>query len=101
MPTARKHQISLSATPYYHCISRCVRRAFLCGEDIVTGKSYEHRKQWVADKLSELAKIFAIDVCAYAIMSSHTHNAVDLSISNSLGFILLPFIYWFSRDSGI
>jgi len=57
---------------HYHCISRCVRRAFLCGEDIVTGKSYEHRKQWVADKLSELAKIFAIDVCAYAIMSSHT-----------------------------
>jgi REP-associated tyrosine transposase len=49
MPTARKYQISLSDTPYYHCISRCVRRAFLCGEDSVTGKSYDHRKQWVAD----------------------------------------------------
>jgi len=49
MPTARKYQISLSDTPYYHCVSRCVRRAFLCGEDIVSGQSYEHRKQWVAD----------------------------------------------------
>ena len=68
MPTARKYQINISDTPYYHCISRCVRRAFLCGEDRLTGISYEHRKQWVADKLSELAKIFAIDVCAYSII---------------------------------
>ncbi len=28
-------------------------------------------------------------------------NAVDLSISNSLSFILLPFIHGFSRDSGV
>jgi len=71
MPTARKHQISLTETPFYHCISRCVRRAFLCGEDRYTGKSYEHHKQWVADKLSQLAQVFAIDVCSYAIMSNH------------------------------
>jgi len=29
MPLPRYSQISLIATPYYHCISRCVRRAFL------------------------------------------------------------------------
>ncbi len=73
MPTARKKQVSLSDTKYYHCISRCVRRAFLCGEDRVTGKSYEHRRDWVEEKLLTLARVFCIDVCGYAVMSNHTH----------------------------
>ncbi|XOV78336.1 MAG: transposase [Aestuariibacter sp.] len=73
MPKARKAQISLADTPYYHCVSRCVRRAYLCGEDRQTGISYEHRRQWVQDRIHFLSQIFAIDVCAYAVMSNHTH----------------------------
>ncbi len=50
MTQARSHQICLEDTPYYHCLSRCVRRAFLCGEDHVTGENYEHRKTWIMEK---------------------------------------------------
>lgn len=73
MPQSRQSQISLIDTPYYHCVSRCVRQAYLCGEDKLTGKSYEHRRDWVEDRLLFLGRIFAIDICAYAVMNNHTH----------------------------
>jgi hypothetical protein len=59
-----RSQISLTNTPYYHGVSCCIRRSFLCGEDSATGKNYEHRRQWVEDRLLELGQVFSIDVCA-------------------------------------
>jgi REP element-mobilizing transposase RayT len=73
MTTPRKQQISLADTPYYHCITRCVRRAFLCGEDNHSGQSFEHRRGWIKEKLHFLTQVFAIDVCAYAVMNNHYH----------------------------
>lgn len=82
MPQARKHQLNLSSTHFYHCISRCVRRAHLCGKDAVSGTSYEHRRKWVEDRIARLASVFAIKVCAYAVMHNHTH--LVLYVDNKL-----------------
>jgi len=73
MTQSRDSLISLSDTPYYHCISRCVRRAYLCGEDKLSGQSFVHRRQWMIDRIRYLTDIFSIEVCAYSIMSNHYH----------------------------
>ena len=56
-----------------HVYTRCVRRAFLCGEDPVSGRNFDHRKRQIQDRLEWLAGIFAIDVMAFAILSNHFH----------------------------
>ncbi|MEW7992298.1 MAG: transposase [Candidatus Thiodiazotropha sp.] len=86
MPKPRKAQVSLETTPYYHCVSRCVRRAFLCGVDSHSGKSFEHRRQWIVDRMKQLAEIFAIDICAYAVMSNHYHVILHIDAENAAGW---------------
>lgn len=78
MTHARETIVSIDDTPYYHCVSRCVRRAFLCGTDHYSGQDYEHRRQWLENKLHKTAKAFAIKLCAYAIMSNHYHVVIHL-----------------------
>ena len=51
MTRPRSSLVSLEDTPYYQCVNRTVRRAMLCGEDPVTGQSYEHRRGWIAERI--------------------------------------------------
>ena len=57
-----------------HVWNRCVRRAFLCGQDPLTGKDFEHRRFWARQRLEHLASVFAIDCITFSIMSNHTHQ---------------------------
>ncbi len=79
----RVRHISLADTPYYQIMSRCVRRSYLCGTDKLTGQSYEHRRQWIEDRIRLLATVFAIDICSYAVMSNHYHIVIKVDHQSS------------------
>ena len=71
---ARQSSIDPTQVQIVHVWNRCVRRAFLCGLDPLTGKDFEHRRQWARQRLEHLASIFAIDCITFSIMSNHTHQ---------------------------
>lgn len=70
----------------YHCVQRCVRRAFLCGVDRYTGRCFEHRKRWIETRIRDLAECFAISVHAYAIMSNHLHLVLQIDPQTTAGW---------------
>ena len=71
MPAYPRHEIVADdEMGIYRCIARCVRRAFLCGVDPVTGKNNDHRKEWIRARLEQLASFFAVEVCGYAVLSN-------------------------------
>ena len=76
MTFARKDIHDPEVAGFFHCIARCVRRAFLCGFDRLTNTSFEHRQGWIRERLGELVEIFAVDCLAYAVMGNHLHTVI-------------------------
>ncbi len=80
MTIARAHLVDPSVTRWYHCVTRCVRRAFLLGEGM------HNRKSWIGHRLEELAEIFSVAVAGFAILDNHLHLLVRLDPDVALGW---------------
>lgn len=72
MPTPRYKIVDPETTPWYHCISKCVR-----GHRLLNAR----RKQWIQDRLEELVQIFAIDVASFSILDNHLHVLAHLDVN--------------------
>jgi REP element-mobilizing transposase RayT len=71
MTIARARLVDPHLTRWYHCITRCVRQAFLLGDQ-------PDRKDWIDRRLQELGEIFAITVAGFAVLDNHMHLLVRL-----------------------
>ncbi len=80
MTMPRAHLVDPSVTRWYHCITRCVRRAFLLSEGPL------NRQEWIELRLEELASIFAVAVGGFSIMDNHLHVLVRLDPDVATGW---------------
>ena len=78
MATPRKNIVSYQEVGIYHCISRCVRRAFLCGKDPLSGKCFRHRRVYIKNNLKDLSTHFCLKVGASTVQPNHLHVVIKL-----------------------
>ena len=72
----RAQQFAPASVFIVHFVQRCIRRAYLAGVDVVTGKNFEHRREWIRCRMERLASVFSVDVLTYAILSNHMHIVI-------------------------
>src|SRR4029077_6580318 len=80
MAIARRQLVDPSVTRWYHCVTRCVRRALLLGE------GPHNRKEWIELRLQELAEIFAVSVGGFSVMDNHLHVLARLDPDVATGW---------------
>ena len=74
MPSSsRRTVVEKGEVGVYHCWNRCVQRAWLCGQDPVTGIDYEYRREVIEEVERQLAGLFAIDIGFHAEQANHLH----------------------------
>jgi len=73
---ARRNRAELAVedeVAVYHCIQSDVRRALLCGVDPLSNQSFDHRKDWIRDRLEALAGLFGVKIAAFVMLPNHIH----------------------------
>jgi REP element-mobilizing transposase RayT len=80
MTVARCHLVDVSVTRWYHCMTRCVRHAFLLREGEFD------RKEWIDRRIKELAEIFAVSVGAFSVLDNHLHLLLRLDSDVAQGW---------------
>ena len=84
MTIARRQLVNAGLTRYYPCISRCVRRAFLCGE------GFEHRKHWIEGRLELLGANFAVSFCGFSVIDNYLHVLCRFDPDNQQDLSAIP-----------
>ncbi len=84
MTRPRSELVDREKGGFYHLFNRCVRQAWLCGEDPHTGENFDHRRGWIERRLLVLTEVFPVDVYAYAVMSNHYHIVVNYCPARAL-----------------
>ncbi|MEM9645925.1 MAG: hypothetical protein AAF989_13120 [Planctomycetota bacterium] len=74
MPRQPRHLVvDHEQVQIFHATQRCVRQAYLCGRDRVSGESFDHRRGWIRERMELLSSIFGIDCLTYTVLSNHLH----------------------------
>ncbi len=60
MTRPRSQIVSLVDTPDHHCVSRCLRQAFLFGDGRHSGKNFDYREPWLVNRLTLPGEVFVI-----------------------------------------
>jgi hypothetical protein len=50
--------------------------------------NFDHRRSWIAERIKQLAGVFAIDVAAFSVMSNHYHVVLRVDRERALGWSL-------------
>ena len=76
----------------FHAVQRTVRRAWLFGSHPVSGKSFQHRRSWIQNRLQELDASVGIDCLSFAVMVNHVHvilrNRPDIVVAGLMRKLL-------------
>ena len=64
------------------------------------GDSYKHRPDWIENRMLAFSAVFAIDICAYAVMSNNLHLVLRVKDASEISKISLNTVSTLIEDAG-